>query len=115
MADIIVEKSKNALVGIGIFKGYLDNGYPIITDTDGIDCAYPSDLVVMYKNVVIPDGVQQSKYCYTEEKGFYENPEYEEPEAPDITNTYGISDETYYTIKNQAIAEVQKGVSDGTL
>lgn len=115
MADIIVEKNKNTLVGIGIFKGYWDNGYPIITDTNGIDCAYPSDLVVMYKNITIPEGVQQSRYCYTEEKGFYENPDYEEPEEPDPTNTFGIPDEVYHTIKEQAVVEVQEGVINGLL
>lgn len=30
----------------------------------------------------VPEGVIPGKYCYTEEKGFYENPNWIEPEEP---------------------------------
>lgn len=31
--------------------------------------------------VVIPEDIKPGKYCYTEEKGFYLNPDYDEPEV----------------------------------
>ena len=36
----------------------------------------------------IPENVIPGKYCYTEEKGFYENPNWVEPEVEDPIQEY---------------------------
>lgn len=109
---VVTNKEIPTVVAVGTFKEYWDNGYPIITDLNGMDCAYPNDVHDFFDVGSIPEDYVSGKYCYTEEKGFYPNPDYVEP---DPTNTFGIPDDVYRAIKNQAIAEVQKGVSDGTL
>lgn len=82
MSRIVVDNTTKEIIGIGTFKGYWDNGYPIITDANGNDCAYVPHSVSLFEVDSIPESVEPFKYCYTEEKGFYENPEYEEPEEP---------------------------------
>lgn len=109
---IVANKGTFEVIAIGTFKEYWDNGYPIITDLNGMDCAYPLDFYNFFDIDSIPEDYIPGKYCYTEEKGFYLNPDYVEP---DPTNTFGIPDDLYHSIKEQAIAEVQKGVSNGTL
>lgn len=99
---VIVEKDKNVCVNSGKTLKPWANGYPSI---DGI-LAYPSELYSSFSVETLPEG-EIKKYCYTEEMGFYENPNYVEP---DPTNTYGIPDEIFYAIKEQAIAEVQQEV-----
>ena len=36
---------------------------------------------VYHLEVEVPEGVEPNKYCYTEEKGFYLNPDYVEPKS----------------------------------
>lgn len=101
---IVVTKDTLIVSAIGTFKEYWDNGYPIITDSNGNDCAYPDVLFDFFDVEAVPEDYVPNKYCYTEEKGFYLNPDYVEPEAG---NTFGIPDDVYRAIKNQAIQEVQ--------
>lgn len=109
---IVVNKEIPIVSAVGAFKEYWDNGYPILTDSNGNDCAYPDILFDFFDIESIPEDYAPSKYCYTEEKGFYLNPDYVEP---DPTNTFGISDDVYHAIKEQAVAEVQEGVKNGLL
>lgn len=105
---IITDTDSARLIAVGTLKEYWPNGYPVITDTNGNDCAYPTSFSTMYEVAEIPDGVEPEKYCYTEADGFYANPNWIEP------NKYGISDELVEQIKNDAIAEVEEAVINGT-
>lgn len=58
---------------------YLPNGYPMIVS---LDIAWIAEEVDVFQGVDVDDGVEKYKYCYTEEKGFYENPNWLEPEEP---------------------------------
>lgn len=105
---LITNKEDNVLVAMAEDSyqdesnlGALDNGYPWIKS---INTAYITGEVNTFQNVTVPEAVTEQKYCYTEEKGFYLNPDYMEPEAG---NTFGISDNVYRAIKDQAIQEVQ--------
>ena len=80
---IITDTETSILIAIGTFKEYWDNGYPIITDSNGNDCAYPTNDTTMYEVDSVPDGVEPGKYCYTSERGFFENPNYVEPSESD--------------------------------
>lgn len=113
---LITNKESNVLVAIAEDNyqeennlGTLSNGYPWIKSTN---IAYILDEVNVFQNVTTSEKIIEQKYCYTEEKGFYLNPDYVEP---DPTNTFGITDDLYHSIKEQAIAEVQKEVSNETL
>ena len=54
----------------------------IIVDDHAI--AYgPDEKINVYEVEEIPGEVEIAKYCYTEEKGFYENENYVEPINPD--------------------------------
>jgi len=63
-------------LGVGSKLDYLSNGYPRLVD---INTAYPKEMVSIYEVSEIPDEVSSGKFCYTSEKGFYENPDWKEP------------------------------------
>ena len=56
----------------------------------------------------LPEDFVPNKYCYTEVEGFYINPDYVEP---DLTNTYGVSDELYHQIIDDYTAEIYGGTN----
>ena len=58
----------------------------------------------------IPDGVELLKWCYTDEKGFYENPDYEPPVIPDEPN---ITTEQRLTAAENAIEEIINIIMEG--
>lgn len=88
--------------------GVWSNGYPVLIEEN---IAFPTDSVNIYQNIAVSEEIKnnQYKYCYTEEQGFYENPNYVEP---DPTNTYGIPDETYHAIIDDYTAELFGGEDD---
>ena len=102
---VITLKNTEEVVSIGESLSYLENGYPILVDEN--ICFDPQD-VDIHKIESTPSTISNNKYCYNDEKGFYENPNWTEP---DVTNIYGIPDSIYHQIKNQAIAEVQQEVT----
>lgn len=107
MNTIITDTDTHEIMAIGTLKEYWDNGYPIITDENGNDVAYPTGFTTMYENVDVPEHVIAFRFCYDPESGFYENPNWV---APDPSNSFGLPDDVYQQIKNQAITEVQEGV-----
>lgn len=90
---IVCQKEKNIVFGFGENLSYLDNGYIWLVDEDR---AWPNTDSYVVEIETIPEYVKIEKYCYTEEKGFYVNPDYVEP---DPTNTYGIPDDLFNQIK----------------
>lgn len=100
---VIVEKDKNVCVNSGKTLKPWANGYPSI---DGI-LAYPSELYSSFSVETLPEG-EIKKYCYTEEMGFYENPNYVEP---DPTNTYGIPDEVLAQIRQDTLDSIVSEVN----
>lgn len=42
----------------------------------------PDEKINVYEVEEIPEDIEIAKYCYTEEKGFYKNENYVEPEEP---------------------------------
>lgn len=73
---IITSKDDNRIFEIGREVDYLSNGYPRIVEKN---LAFPIEMVNVYEVTEIPENVEREKYCYTEEKGFYENENYVEP------------------------------------
>ena len=59
--------------------------------------------ISVYEVDSMDSSIKPHKYCYTEADGFYINPDWVEP---DLTNTYGIPDETYHAIINDLTTEV---------
>ena len=58
----------------------------------------------------IPDSVELLKWCYTAEKGFYENPDYEPPVIPDEPV---ITTEQRLTAAENAIEEIINIIMEG--
>ena len=104
---IITDAQSGTIIALGELKEFWPNGYPIITDSNGNSIAYPPDFTIMYENVEVPSDVTPEKYCYTPEDGFYLNPDYREPE----NNPYGIPDELYDTIRDEAVAQIEREVA----
>lgn len=100
---IITQIDKNIILDICSKVEYQENGYPQNTDTK---VSYVKGFVKIYQIEEIPEYVQVIKYCYTIELGFYENPEYKEP------NMYNIPNELLEQIKNDAIQEVQNELNN---
>lgn len=88
--------------------GTWGNGYPVLIEEN---IAFPSGTVNIYQNIEVSDEVKSnpSKYCYTPEQGFYENPNYVEP---DPANTYNIPDELFNQIKADYREQIAKEVSE---
>lgn len=100
---IITEKQTNEVLRMGLKLDTMDNGYPRLVEEN---VAFPPEVVNVYEVETIPDNLEPYKYCYTEEKGFYPNPNWVEP---DSTNTYGIPDEVYHAIIDDYTAEIFGG------
>lgn len=87
---VITENESNIVLGKGGRLDYMSNGYPMLVEEN---TAYPTDMVTVHKLEDIPQEItSDNKYCYTEEKGFYLNPNYEEP------NEYGIPNDLLNSI-----------------
>lgn len=97
---IITLKENSIIMMMGEALDYMSNGYPRLVDED---IAFPIDMVNVHAVSEVSPEVIPEKYCYTEAKGFYINPNYIEP---DPTNTYDIPDETYHAIINDLTSEV---------
>ena len=55
-------------------------------NVDNYAIAYaPDEVINVFEVEEIPEEVKAAKYCYTEEKGFYVNENYVEPN-PEVTN-----------------------------
>lgn len=73
----IITDNNNKIMHISETIGYQNNGNVLINN----------DSQAIAKNLVkgvfevenISEGIETDKYCYTEEKGFYENVDYTEP------------------------------------
>lgn len=72
----VLTNENNEIVAISETLDYQSNGNPLINNGA---LALASYLVShTYENVEIPEGVCESKYCYTPEAGFYKNDNYVE-------------------------------------
>lgn len=72
----IITDKENVIIHISKTIGYQENGN-VLVDNETLAIAKP--LVNKVCEVEeIPEGVTQSKYCYTEGEGFYKNPNYQE-------------------------------------
>lgn len=98
---VITLKDSNELIMHGEKLDYMSNGYPILVNEN---TAFPNHMVDVHSIENMPEDVEDGKYCYTEEDGFWLNLNYGEP------NPYGIPNELVEQIKNDAIAQVQEGV-----
>lgn len=101
--------SNNCIVGIGEILDYIEeNGYPLLVNEN---VAFVSNAVTIYENVEVSEEIKNNwlKYCYTPEQGFYENPNYVEP---DPSNTYGIPDELFNQIKSDYREQIAQEVSE---
>lgn len=54
----------------------------IIVDDNRAIAYAPDEVINVFEIEEIPEGVEIAKWCYTEEKGFYVNENYVEPEEP---------------------------------
>jgi hypothetical protein len=75
---ILILNQDNSIVVMSEEAQEVENGLLIN------DCVYPPSLdTTLFEVEVIPYGVEPVKYCYTEEKGFYENPNYKPYYSPE--------------------------------
>lgn len=76
---LITSKNDKRITDISETIGYETNGNIILDNGTQIGCFREVDV---HEVAEIPEEVCTEKYCYTEEKGFYENPNYQEPKEP---------------------------------
>ena len=63
-------------------------------ELDNHNIAYgPDEKNNVYEVEEVPQEVVANKYCYTEEKGFYKNENYKEPEPSDAQKIKDLQDE----------------------
>lgn len=102
---IICDNNKHIVLAVGKQLEYMCNGYIILTDQN---ISFPPELIDINNVDVLPDDIIINKYCYTTDDGFYENPNWVEP---DPTNIYGIPDEVYHAIIDDYTEEIFGGES----
>ena len=103
---IITAKQNNVICGIGEKLDYIENGYPRLVNED---VAFPPEMFDVKHVNEVPAEVKTTKYCYTAEKGFFLNSDWEEP-----NNTYGIPNSRWLKMqsdiqqdyRNQIVSEV---------
>ena len=79
MNFIVTNKHDHAVLGVDTEVVYLDNGNPMLKNR----CiAFIYDIVEVHEVAEIPEEDLEGKYCYTPEKGFYENPLWQPPYDP---------------------------------
>ena len=103
---IITSKNLKSIIGIGAKLDYMSNGYPRLVNEN---VAFPTEMIDVYEVSYMPEYVEENKYCYTPDQGFFENPNWKEP------NKWGIPDDIVQEIKNEAITEVQEGAKNGKM
>ena len=96
---LITSKKDNSVLNCDTELEYMENGYPKLLNENII---FPVNFVNIFNIDKIPEEVitNLSKYCYTEENGFYENPNYEEP------NKYGINNELLQQIQDDMLVDL---------
>lgn len=104
---ILILNHENVIVNILETVEYDERNFPKFT-VDGMDFCYAVPPHEVFKVAEVPAEVKPIEYCYSEESGFYKNPNYIEPSG------YGIPEELVEQIKTDAIAEVEEAVIDGT-
>lgn len=74
------KENENAIVHISetLNRQVGNNYYLINNDSIAIPPQFVKDVFEVEE---IPEGVEAEKYCYTENEGFYKNPNYVEPPA----------------------------------
>ena len=90
--------SPSEILCMGSRLGYLENGYPHLIDEN---LSFVNDSVDVFDVESVPEGIEPTKYCYTPEKGFYENPNYIEP-----VGTEGSKQDVYQQGYEQALIDL---------
>lgn len=75
---IVCAKNTKEFILSGNTLVYQDNGYPLLVEEK---TAFYPEAVEVYEIESLPKEVVPHKYCYTTEKGFYLNSNYEQPES----------------------------------
>ena len=104
---IIITNVNDIVVGIGRStdeSDYFKN--PRLTLDDGSKVSFAFDINI-YNNVDTGDEISPFEYCYHPDTGFYKVPTKETPQR----NIYGISNEIYCAIKNEAVDEIKREVA----
>ncbi len=78
----IVTYKDNRIGAIREDISYEENGNVLIGDNQAIGFWLVGGVYDLAEIPEIPEGVEIAKWCYTEEKGFYKNENYVEPEEP---------------------------------
>lgn len=95
---IIVNKEDSVVCNFGKNFKYDEDGYLHLLDEN---IRFVPEITDVYEVGDLPEYFQSVKYCYSIDRGFYLNSNWEEP------NQYGISNELLQQIKNDTIQEVQ--------
>lgn len=80
---------------------------------DNHNIAYaPDEQINVYEVENIDGNITETKYCYTEEKGFYENADYREPEPTDTKKIQQLQEQVEKITKEkeelaEQITEIQ--------
>lgn len=97
---IVTSNITDEINSIGATLERWSNGYPIVSGV-----AFPTGTVNIYEVSEVPTNVEPTKWCYTEADGFYENPNYTEP------NKYMLDDDLYNRIiDDYTMTLIEEGV-----
>ena len=76
----IITNKDNEIIHISDTIGYQENGNILVDNGSLAIAKAPNEKMGVYEVEDVAEGICERKYCYTEEQGFYKNPNYREPE-----------------------------------
>ena len=105
MKKYVLTNKENVIIAIS--NKYENNEETRNIVLDDYNIAYAPDEVINAYQVEVPDEVEEQKYCYTEDDGFYKNENYVEPPLSEEQRL--INAEKTITELELALTEIYEG------
>ncbi len=103
----IITNKDNEIIHISDTIGYQENGNILVDNGSLAIAKAPNEKMGVYEVEDVAEGICERKYCYTEEQGFYKNPNYREPEPTETEKIVKLQEQI--TDLQLALAELVEG------
>ena len=103
----ILTNKDNVIIHISETIGYEENGNILVDGGSLAIAVAPNETINVYEVETVDEGITSEKYCYTEEKGFYKNEGYQEPEPSDTQKIRDLQEQI--TDLQIALTEMYEG------
>lgn len=103
----ILTNKDNTIIHISETIRYEENGNILVDGGSLAIAVAPNEQINVYEVETVDEGIAENQYCYTEEKGFYKNENYKEPEPTDTQKIRDLQEQI--TDLQIALTEMYEG------